>query len=167
MARRRLNLAGMSKPPSWQESFTIQKAVLDLAIPDHVIWFQGFHAYLAFVRCARVADPDDLVSGAPAVPLQGNHLPHLGDALGRNQPHSYQGDLIGATSLRIRGFEISIDFHWNRDMQPLLSANIGYCWGRRCGDFRRETLVRRHTHFSMVVMSPDRQHYLGLFLMAF
>lgn len=109
-----------------EESLSVYQAVLDLAIPNQVIWFQGFYAYLAFVRCARLADPDDLESGAPAVPLQGNHLPHLGDALGRNQAHSDQGDLIGAAGLGICGFEISINFDWNGDVQPVLSASIGY-----------------------------------------
>ena len=119
----------------------MQQAAFDLVVPDLVIRLQGFHAHLALMRGALLADPDDLESRTASMPLQGDYLAYLGDALGRYQPHSDEGDLIGAAGLGLGGSEIGIDFDWYGDVQPVFTAIIGYGNGRWPGYFGVEPLV--------------------------
>jgi hypothetical protein len=104
--------------------FPVLEAVLDLAIPDHVVGFQGFYADLAFVRRAWLSNPDHFVSCAAAVPLQRDYLANLLNALRRHQTCASRGYFVGAAGLRI-GAKLGKNSYGNGDVQPPIMPAIG------------------------------------------
>src|SRR6185312_4567015 len=107
-------------------------AGLNLAFPDDISRFHGFHSELSRLGGSGLTNPYHFVFGAPVLSLHPDHLPHFGDSRHGIEAGSDQRDFISTATVPVRGPYIRKDLYRNGDMQPLLLAGINS--GRRfCG----------------------------------